>query len=57
MPRYEYNCPACDMTLELTHSIHDDSPRMCRVCGYRMVRVVQPTATHFKGQGFYSKDK
>ena len=57
MPRYEYECPACELRLELTHSITDETPRLCRVCGYRMQRVIQTVATHFRGPGFASTDK
>lgn len=58
MPRYEYACTNCDYQVELTHSIKEaDDTRMCRICGYRLTRVVTPAPIHFKGTGYYSKDK
>lgn len=56
MPKYDYTCPNCDLEVELTHSIHDDSPRDCRVCGYHMIRTIALPAVTFKGSGFYSTD-
>lgn len=58
MPVYPYQCPSCETKQEHTRSIHDKEPEyMCPECGYRMVRVYEPTPVAFKGGGFYQTDK
>lgn len=58
MPIYPYYCPACDHSIEYKRSIHDEEPAyMCEKCGYRLVRVYEPTVVSFKGGGFYTTDK
>lgn len=54
MPSYPYSCPACEFTTEFTRSIHDPEPTyMCEKCGYKLIRVYEPTPVTFKGGGFY----
>lgn len=56
MPRYDYYCPACDFTVELTHSMADDTARICRSCGYKMIKQMTIPGVQFKGPGFYATD-
>lgn len=56
MPTYIYRCPQ-EHTFELEHSIKDDSPRQCPVCGETAKRVPAGGAgLLFKGSGFYITD-
>lgn len=57
MPRYEYACVECDYTVELSRTVHDDTPVPCRVCSTVMRKVYTPVPTVFKTNGFYSKEK
>lgn len=57
-PRYEYKCPRCQITIEQRRSFEDDSPApMCGDCLVSMEKVYGSIPVHFKGQGFYAKDK
>ena len=56
MPRYDYHCPACDNTFELTQSFDSEPAADCPVCGSRSRRLISFPAIHFKGSGFYSTD-
>jgi len=56
MPTYDYECPA-GHRFELFHSIKDDKPKKCPVCGKRARRVPSAGAgLLFKGSGFYITD-
>ena len=56
MPRYDYHCPACDNTFELTQSFDSEPVADCPVCGSSARRLISHPAIHFKGSGFYSTD-
>lgn len=53
MPRYDYVCLNCDLTVELAHSVHDATPRLCRLCNQVMQRAIPATPTIFRTAGFY----
>jgi len=54
MPKYEYSCITCDITIEHERSIHDEEHRYpCPSCGYSLTRVYTPFGLQFKGNGFY----
>lgn len=56
MPRYDYTCIECDITIEYQHRMGESPTFRCPNCGYAMVRVIAPSAISFKGPGFYSTD-
>ncbi len=56
MPTYDYRCLNCGRTVELVHSILEDGPEACEICGGPVQRVVQPTGVIFRGSGFYVTD-
>lgn len=56
MPTYDYQCRDCGTTIEVVHSMLDDGPSRCEVCGGAMRRMVHPTGIIFRGSGFYKTD-
>ena len=56
MPRYDYHCPACDNTFEVTQNFASEPAAACPVCGGAARRLISHPAIHFKGSGFYSTD-
>jgi len=52
MPRYDYKCPECPQTEEVTHSIYEAPVVTCPKCITTMKRVISPVPTHFKGEGW-----
>ncbi len=56
MPRYDYHCPACDNTFELTQSFDSEPAADCPVCGHASRRLISHPAIHFKGSGFHNTD-
>jgi len=56
LPRYDYHCPACDNTFEVTQSFDSEPAADCPACGSRARRLISHPAIHFKGSGFYSTD-
>ncbi len=56
MPRYDYHCPDCDNTFELTQSFDSEPVADCPVCGSKSRRLISHPAIHFKGSGFYTTD-
>jgi putative FmdB family regulatory protein len=56
MPSYTYKCD-CGEVAEVTHSIFDDSVRLCNACSQEMKKKLSPPAVTFNGSGFYSTDK
>jgi predicted nucleic acid-binding Zn ribbon protein len=41
---------------EVIHSMLDDGPSVCELCGGALRRVLYPTGIIFKGSGFYRND-
>lgn len=63
MPTYEYKCPECGDTEEISHSIKIDAEFDCFACANfkeKLVKLIKvPSAgagVHFKGSGFYETD-
>lgn len=56
MPTYDYQCRACGTVTEVIHSMLDDGPSVCELCGGALRRVLYPTGIIFKGSGFYRND-
>jgi len=55
MPTYEFICPICGTTRELSRHVDDrDDLVSCPKCNREMVREYQANPVHFKGTGFYS---
>ena len=40
MPTYDYHCETCENTIEIFHSMSDESPRMCEKCGTQMIKCI-----------------
>ena len=56
MPTYDYQCRACGTVTEVIHSMQEDGPSVCELCGGALRRVLFPTGIIFKGSGFYRND-
>ena len=56
MPTYDYQCRACGTVTEVIHSMHEDGPSVCELCGGELRRVLFPSGIIFKGSGFYRND-
>jgi putative FmdB family regulatory protein len=56
VPTYDYQCRSCGNRTEIIHSMHEDGPTTCELCGGALKRVFYPTGIIFKGSGFYSTD-
>ena len=56
MPTYDYQCRACGNVTEVIHSMQEDGPSVCELCGGSLRRVLFPTGIIFKGSGFYRND-
>jgi putative FmdB family regulatory protein len=56
VPTYDYQCRACGTVTEVIHSMLDDGPAVCELCGGGLRRVLYPTGIIFKGSGFYRND-
>jgi putative FmdB family regulatory protein len=56
VPTYDYQCRACGNVTEVIHSMQEDGPSVCELCGGQLRRVLFPTGIIFKGSGFYRND-
>ena len=56
MPTYDYQCRACGTVTEVIHSMQEDGPSVCELCGGELRRVLFPSGIIFKGSGFYRND-
>ncbi len=56
MPTYDYACRACGTVTEVIHSMAEDGPSTCELCGGALRRVIHPAGIIFKGSGFYRND-
>lgn len=56
MPTYDYQCRACGTVTEVIHSMLEDGPSVCELCGGTLRRVIHPAGIIFKGSGFYRND-
>ncbi|MGH2417424.1 MAG: FmdB family zinc ribbon protein [Candidatus Limnocylindria bacterium] len=56
MPTYDYQCRSCGTVTEVIHSMLEDGPSVCELCGGELRRVLFPTGIIFKGSGFYRTD-
>lgn len=54
MPRYDFKCPECGSTEEITASIHaaDEIELICHICDTQMKRVYSPVGAIFRGDGW-----
>jgi putative FmdB family regulatory protein len=52
VPTYDYQCRACGNVTEVIHSMQEDGPSVCELCGGQLRRVLFPTGIIFKGSGF-----
>ena len=59
MPTYAYQCALCGARKEITRSylLGDIVEPKCDNCGAEMMRVYEAPAVHYKGDGWYVKDK
>lgn len=56
MPLYEYKCESCDKTFEVIQKFSDAPLEVHADCGGKLIRLVSPSALHFKGSGWYVND-
>lgn len=56
MPTYSYVCIKCEHALDVQHSIHDESLKVCPECKGELKKVFGKVGIAFKGSGFYSTD-
>ena len=56
MPTYDYRCRSCGNVTEVIHSMIEDGPSACEICGGQLRRVMFPSGIIFKGSGFYRND-
>jgi len=58
MPRYQYECNACNESFEQRQSFNDDPLADCPLCGAEdaVERVITSVGVIFKGSGFYIND-
>jgi putative FmdB family regulatory protein len=56
VPTYDYQCRSCGTVTEVIHSMVEDGPSVCELCGGELRRVLFPTGIIFKGSGFYRTD-
>jgi putative FmdB family regulatory protein len=56
MPLYEYKCESCGKTFETIQKFSDAPLEVHDECGGKVIRLVSPSALHFKGSGWYVTD-
>ncbi len=56
MPLYEYKCESCGKTFEVIQKFSDTPLEVHADCGGNVIRLVSPSALHFKGSGWYVND-
>jgi putative FmdB family regulatory protein len=56
MPLYEYKCESCGKTFEVIQKFSDTPLEVHADCGGTVIRLVSPSALHFKGSGWYVTD-
>jgi putative FmdB family regulatory protein len=56
VPTYDYQCRSCGAVTEVIHSMLEEGPSACDVCGGELRRMLYPTGIIFKGSGFYRTD-
>ena len=57
MPTYEYLCSACGHSYEIVQKMSEDSLKTCPKCNKDSLRrVINATAFHLKGSGWYKTD-
>jgi len=56
MPNYAFICDYCNENFEFHLSVDERNKLInCPACpGGQLIRIIVPTAVHFKGSGFYS---
>jgi putative FmdB family regulatory protein len=58
MPLYAYHCDRCDTKFEFWRTFDDPPVTVCPDCNTVSLRkLFAPTPVHFKGEGWYVKDK
>ena len=54
MPKYDYQCSKCSVTIEFIRGFGEDREPIC--CGTNMQRLWSSPGVVFNGSGFYSTD-
>jgi len=57
MPTYDYKCDACDLIVEIVHSMSDESERPCEKCSKPMHIVIGNTGVVYNGSGWAKTDR
>ena len=57
MPIYEYQCKACDHTLDALQKLNDKPLKKCPECGKQQLkRLISAPSFRLKGGGWYETD-
>jgi putative FmdB family regulatory protein len=56
VPTYDYQCRDCGHIIEVIHSMQEEGPSTCEVCGGPLRRILHPAGIIFRGSGFYKTD-
>jgi putative FmdB family regulatory protein len=56
VPTYDYQCRNCGHTIEVIHSMQEEGPTTCEICGGELRRILHPAGIIFRGSGFYKTD-
>ena len=52
MPTYNFICPSCKETKDITYSITEDAPSVLCACGTEMKKTFSAPQVTFKGGGW-----
>lgn len=53
MPIYEYQCPTCETSREVTHGMAESPKVKCADCRRTMKRVISSNSFQLKGDGWF----
>jgi len=56
MPTYNYQCRACENSIEVHQAFSDEPLTKCENCGGELRKVFGNLGVSFKGSGFYRTD-
>jgi putative FmdB family regulatory protein len=56
VPIYEYVCTGCGRRIDVRHTIAENGPDTCEVCGGRLRKALTTPTIHFRGSGWAKKD-
>ena len=57
MPLYDYFCEKCESSVEIMHSMEEETERLHEGCGGHMVRLFSVPGVVYQGKGWAKKDR